>query len=102
MRRVLGTASAIVMSTPEAARRLQDELPELSDRIVRAIPNGYDAGDFSGTPPAREDGAFRIVHTGYLHTELGFRQRRTARLRRVVGGAVDGVDILSRSHVHLI
>jgi glycosyltransferase involved in cell wall biosynthesis len=50
----------------------------------------------------RNDGIFRIVHTGYLHTDLGERQHRTAALRRVVGGAVRGVDILCRSHVFLI
>ena len=42
MRRVLGSAAAIVMSTPEAARRLRDTCPELGDRLVVAIPNGYD------------------------------------------------------------
>ena len=102
MRRVLGTAAAIVMSTPEAARRVRAAFPELADKIVVAIPNGFDAGDFAGEPPTRSDDAFRIVHTGYLHTELGHRQRRTAALRQLLGGSVRGVDILSRSHVFLI
>ena len=102
MRRVLGTAAAIVMSTPEAARRVRAAFPELGDKIVLAIPNGFDAADFAGEPPTRSDDAFRIVHTGYLHTELGHRQRRTAALRRLLGGSVRGVDILSRSHVYLI
>ena len=102
MRRVLGTAAAIVMSTPEAAKRVRAAFPELGDKIVLAIPNGFDADDFTGEPPTRSDDAFRIVHTGYLHTELGYRQRRTAALRRLLGGSVRGVDILSRSHVFLI
>jgi glycosyltransferase involved in cell wall biosynthesis len=102
MRRVLGTAAAIVMNTPEAAKRLRAAFPELADKVVHAIPNGFDLAELSGAPPARGDDAFRIVHTGYLHTELGHRQRRTAPLRRVLGGAVPGVDILSRSPVYLI
>jgi glycosyltransferase involved in cell wall biosynthesis len=102
MRRVLGTAAAIVMSTPEAARRVRIEFPELADKIVLAIPNGFDAADFADEVPARVDDSFRIVHTGYLHTELGHRQRRTAPMRRLLGGAVRGVEILSRSHVYLI
>jgi glycosyltransferase involved in cell wall biosynthesis len=102
MRRLLGTASAIVMSTPEAERRIRAAFPEFEDRIVLTIPNGFDATEFLGEPPARTDGAFRIVHTGYLHTELGQHQRRSALLRRLLGGAVEGVDILGRSHVFLI
>lgn len=102
MRRVLGTAAAVVMSTPEAAERVRAAFPELGDKIVLAIPNGFDADDFAGEPPTRSDDAFRIVHTGYLHTELGYRQRRSAALRRLLGGSVRGVDILSRSHVFLI
>ena len=86
MRRLLGTASAIVMSTPEAERRIRAAFPELEDKIVLTIPNGFDATEFLGEPPARTDGAFRIVHTGYLHTELGQLQRRAALLWRVRGG----------------
>jgi len=77
-------------------------VPELSATEVIAIPNGYDAADFepSTTPPVDE--TFRIVHTGYLHTELGLQQRRRARLRRLLGGTAPGVDFLTRSHVYLL
>jgi glycosyltransferase involved in cell wall biosynthesis len=102
MRRVLGTAAAIVMSTEEAVTRVRAAFPELANRVVVAIPNGFERSDFEGSPPPRSDSAFRIVHTGYLHTELGHRQRRTAPLRRLVGGAVQGVDIISRSAIFLI
>jgi glycosyltransferase involved in cell wall biosynthesis len=102
MRRALGTAAAIVMSTPEAVRRVRAAFPELADRIVLAIPNGFDAAEFAAEPAARTDDAFRIVHTGYLHTELGHHQHRSALIRRLLGGAVQGVDILGRSHVFLI
>jgi glycosyltransferase involved in cell wall biosynthesis len=37
-----------------------------------------------------------------LHTDLGHRQHRTAALRRLLGGATRGVDILPRSPVFLI
>ena len=78
MRRLLGTAAAIVMTTPEAARRIREAFPELADRPIVSIPNGYRPGRFRATPPSRTDSAFRIVHTGYLHTKLGIQQRRTA------------------------
>jgi glycosyltransferase involved in cell wall biosynthesis len=102
MREVLETAAALVLSTPEAATRIREAFPEFTDKIVLAIPNGFEASEFEGEAPARDDDRFRIVHTGYLHTELGRRQRRSALLRRVLGGDVEGVDILSRSPVYLI
>jgi glycosyltransferase involved in cell wall biosynthesis len=99
---LLGTASAIVMSTPEAARRLLAAFPRLVDRPVVVIPNGFAAEDFTGGRPERRDGPFRIVHTGYLHTELGLQQRRSQPLRRALGGTIRGLDILTRSHVYLV
>ena len=42
------------------------------------------------------------MHTGYLHTDLGLRQRRTRRLRRLLGGELAGVEILTRSHYYLL
>jgi glycosyltransferase involved in cell wall biosynthesis len=102
MRHLLGSAAAIVMSTPEAALRVRQTFPELAGKPIVSIPNGFDASDFEGPVPERDDGVFRIVHTGYLHTELGKRQRRTAGLRRLLGGETRGVDILTRSHVYLL
>ena len=102
MTRVLSTAAAIVMSTPEAVRRIRAECPELAEIPVVAISNGFDEDTFSGGATPRTDDSFRIVHTGYLHTELGYRQHRTAALRRLLGGAIPGVDILCRSPVFLI
>ena len=103
MRRLLGTADAVIMNTPEAARRIREQIPRLSDKSIFSIPNGFDEADFAGRPPERGDSAFRIVHTGYLHTELGFKHRRTGRLRRLLGGTpVAGVDFLTRSHVFLL
>jgi glycosyltransferase involved in cell wall biosynthesis len=102
MRRALASAAAIAMNTPEAAKRLRAAFPELSRAIVTVIPNGWDADDFAGPPPSRSDGAFRIVHTGYLHTDLGLQHQRRRRLRRLLGGEIVAVDILTRSHVFLL
>ena len=101
MRRALTTAAAIVMSTNEAARRMRDFMPDFPGPIV-TIGNGYDEADFAASPPPRTDGKLRIVHTGYLHTEQGLRQRNVGRLRRLLGGEVATVDVLTRSHVYLI
>jgi glycosyltransferase involved in cell wall biosynthesis len=102
MRRELGSADAVVMSTPEAVRRIRGAIPELAGKPVDAIPNGFDASDFEHSVERRNDGVFRIVHTGYLHTELGYRQRRHPALRRALGGTARGVDFLTRSHVFLL
>jgi glycosyltransferase involved in cell wall biosynthesis len=90
------------MSTPEAVRRVRRSIPELDAKEVVAIPNGFDAADFEPPVEPRRDGAFRIVHTGYLHTEMGLRQRRHPRLTRLLGGTDAGVDFLTRSHFFLL
>ena len=102
MRRLLGSASAIVMSTPEAARQLVEHIPELAAKPVIVIPNGFDGADFTTPAKTRDDHRFRIVHTGYLHTQLGSQQRRGARARRILGGTINDVDIYTRSHVFLL
>src|SRR5262249_52507827 len=102
MRRVLVAADAVVMNTPEAARVVRDRFPELRGRPVVAIPNGYDAEDFAAPLEPRDDGRFRIAHTGYLHTALGLRHRARTPARPALGGAVRGLDILPRSHVVLL
>ncbi|MGZ8783726.1 MAG: glycosyltransferase, partial [Gaiellaceae bacterium] len=99
---VLGTAAAIVMSTPAAVTRLLAAFPHLAARPVVAIPNGFAAEDFDGPRPERAEGVFRIVHTGYLHTELGRQLRSSLPLRRLLRGSVPGLDILTRSHIHLV
>jgi glycosyltransferase involved in cell wall biosynthesis len=90
------------MSTPEAAEQLVDRIPELRQKPVVVIPNGYDANDFTAPLPTRDDAKFRIVHTGYLHTQLGRQQRRGGLVRRVLGGTINDVDIYTRSHVYLL
>jgi glycosyltransferase involved in cell wall biosynthesis len=103
MRRLLGTAEAIVMNTPEAAERLRRRFPELARRLIVSIPNGFDSSDFEEPPPERSNDTFRIVHTGFLYTDVGLRHRRTSWIRRLLGGMpVPGVDLLTRSHFFLI
>ena len=99
MGRDLATASAVVMNTESAAAATAAAFPHL--RHVTWIPNGFDPDDFATTPPAhRGDGVLRIVHTGYLHTALGLSHR--ARRLAARGGCREPVDILARSHVHLL
>jgi glycosyltransferase involved in cell wall biosynthesis len=102
MRRLLGSADAIVMNTNESAERVKARFPELARKPMVSIPNGFDPADFAEPPPERSDDAFRIVHTGYLHTELGRHHRETALARRLLGGMNGKVDILTRSHVYLM
>jgi glycosyltransferase involved in cell wall biosynthesis len=102
MGRLLAGAGAVVMNTREATTAVLSAFPELRGRHVATIPNGYDARDFATPEPRRSDRAFRVVHTGYLHTDLGRQQRRRGRARRLLGGAISNVDILTRSHLYLL
>jgi glycosyltransferase involved in cell wall biosynthesis len=102
MRRVLMTSDGIVINTPDATARILHAFPKLAERSVVTIPNGYSSDDFVGEQPPRGDGIFRIVHTGYLHTELGQEHRRLRFLHGVLGGTLGDVDILTRSHVYLL
>ena len=101
MRLVLNAADAVVMNTREAARRVVERFPELAEKRVLAIGNGFDAGEFAGPLPERADAAFRIVHTGMLYTELGFRHERSMMVRRLLRGASPDLNILGRSPVYL-
>jgi glycosyltransferase involved in cell wall biosynthesis len=100
MRRTLGAADGIVMNTPESERRLRDAFSELNSIPTTSIVNGYDASDFSEPRPARtNDGILRIVHTGSLHT--GAAERRS-RVRRLLGGSIEGLHVRSRSLLYLL
>jgi glycosyltransferase involved in cell wall biosynthesis len=101
MHRGLSSAAAIVMNVPEAAKRVRRRFPDLAGRVTPAITNGFEREDFLGAAPSQKGDVFRIVHTGYLHTELGLRHRERRRLRRLIGGSYCDVDILSRSHYFL-
>lgn len=100
MRRVLSSASSIVMNTSEAAIRAKDAFPELVDRITW-IPNGYDSSDFAVPSGEHEDGRFHIAHTGYLHTEE-LRKTLRSQIRKRLGGEILDVDFATRSHLYLV
>lgn len=102
MRRGLTGASAIVMSAEEARRRVEVAFPSLSPALTEAIGLGFDGDDFSGEFEPTRDGKFKIVHTGFLHTEAGLRHRRTSRTRKLLGGEYLPADLLTRSHVFLL
>lgn len=103
MRRGLASADAVIMSTAEATRRARTELPEIAPAVVEPIAVGYDGADFAGPEPERAaDGRFVIAHSGFLHTHAGLRHRRTARARRLAGGLYTPVNLLARSHYHLL
>jgi glycosyltransferase involved in cell wall biosynthesis len=99
---LLGTAAGISMSTPEAVHRLLKAFPELAGKPVKAIPNGFDAADFRDGSRPKSDGKFRVLHTGYLHTELGEQHRKRRLIRRALGGSAAGLEILTRSHYYLV
>jgi glycosyltransferase involved in cell wall biosynthesis len=103
MRRILGSAGSVIMNTDEARARASRAFPELAGPGLVAIPNGFDPADFADPPPTRKDAAFRIVHTGTLHTAFALYQRRAGRRRRLLGGMpVPGTDYLTRSHAYLL
>lgn len=98
MRRDLGSAAAIVMNTPEAARRLTDKFEEFRGERVTTIPNGFDPADFDRPIPPRTDTAFRIVHAGYLHADLAEEE---SHVRRLLRGSAQGVERRARSLAYL-
>jgi glycosyltransferase involved in cell wall biosynthesis len=100
MHSVLRTATAIVLNTREARAAFDTRFPELAPKTV-VVTNGFDDTQRDIAPEPRADDRFRIVHTGYLHTELASRGARHT-VRRLLRGSFPGVGIGSRSHVHLV
>lgn len=101
MRSVLSTAAAIVMNTDEAVAAVR-AFPELAGKPVVSVPNGFDPEDFAELEPVREDAAFRIVHSGYVHTEMARRAGPAGLAERALGGRVPGVNVHTRSHLYLL
>jgi glycosyltransferase involved in cell wall biosynthesis len=102
MEHSLSSAAGIIMNTPEATAALHETFPAFKNKPVTTITNGYDEADFSGPVTPRTDGKFRIVHTGYLHTDMGLQVRRRRRVYEMLGGMEPGVDIATRSHLILL
>ena len=102
MHRLLSSASVIVMNTPEATASLKRTFPDFNNKKIATITNGFDSQDFNETVLPREDNKFRIVHSGYLHTDLGLNLLRKRWFYRISGGTLKKVDILPRSHFFLL
>lgn len=106
MRRDLSGASLVIMNTPEAERRLRDTVGLSPTQRCTSITNGFDGRDYGigDASNARNEckASLRIVHSGYLHAELGLKQRRWRMLDRILGRSICGVRLLSRSHYYLI
>jgi glycosyltransferase involved in cell wall biosynthesis len=98
----LPNATANLMNTPEATREVRRHFPGLRDKPVVTIPNGFDAADFPGPAPERNDGVLRIVHAGYVHVREEPAHRWAMGARQLLGGAVKGLEIGTRSHVYLL
>jgi glycosyltransferase involved in cell wall biosynthesis len=102
MERSLLPAAGIIMNTPEATAALRRAFPSLAEKTITTITNGYDKADFAEAAPPRSDGKFRVVHTGYLHTDTGIQVQRRRAFYELLGGMESDVDILTRSHLILL
>lgn len=102
MSRALRTADGVIANTPEAHRRLVSAFPFLASKPVAVVPNGFDQRDFRGPPSPGDEHLFRIAHTGYLHTQLGRRQRRLRPLDSLLRGTIAGADVVTRSHIFVV
>jgi len=102
MHRLLSTASVIIMNTPDAAASLIKNFPDFKNKKIVTITNGFDHKDFEETVLPHKDNKFRIVHSGYLHTDLGLNLLRKRKFYRMLGSTLKRVDIITRSHVFLL
>ena len=82
MDRALQSATAVVVTTREAAVKIRETFPGLGAKPIVTIPMGYDAADFAGPEPARSDDAFRIVQPD---TSTPNTHRDSAAPRRCAG-----------------
>ncbi len=81
--RWLRQAAGVVTVTPSWRGRFEHQLGP--GRPVAFIPNGYDEADFTAAaPPPRDDGVFRLLHTGTFYGP------------RDPGTLLDGLDLYLR------
>ncbi len=102
MHKVLKTASAVIMNTPEAEKRLKMVFPIFNRKKTVAITNGYDPADFAGVAERTSTTKFRIVHSGYFYTELGLILQKKKAIHRILGGISPRVNLFTRSPYFLI
>lgn len=101
MRRLLSSATAVIMNTPEATALFKRTFPCFQGKRIVTVTNGFDPEDLNGVSPPQTKSKFTIVHTGSFLTDSGLRLRRRRRFYEGLGGAVPGVDIATRSHLLL-
>jgi len=102
MGRLLGLTALIIANTAEARTAIVKQFGSLDPAKVVVIPNGFVAEDFQRSYGAIDDGKFRIVHAGYLHTELAIANSRRRLAKKVFGGALWAIDLSTRSHIYLL
>ncbi|HAB19439.1 MAG TPA: hypothetical protein DCE44_23785, partial [Verrucomicrobiales bacterium] len=102
MQHSLASAASIILNTPEAATRFRQSFPQLAERARVSITNGYDVEDFRGPTPSNSPTQFTIIHSGYLHTDIGLHQCRNWWLYQCLGRIEKGIEILPRSHFYLM
>ena len=100
---LLGTASAIVMSTPEAVEPTRDGVPRARDAARRRDPERLRPRGLRGEPPTagRREVPDR-PHRLPPHRARASSITGVASAPALLGGSVRGLDILTRSHVHLV
>lgn len=101
MGRLLGRCAMVVANTDDAGSAMSQAFGSIADR-VRVVTNGFDPDDFEEAAMPPGDGTFRIVHTGYLHSDLGLAQQRQRTIKRLLSGGVAEVNLLARSHYYLL
>jgi glycosyltransferase involved in cell wall biosynthesis len=103
MQRSLLSASAIIMNTPEATKRLISAFPLLKGKRIVTITNGFDADDFVIKKRKSSDqDIFTILHAGHLHLESGISMRNKRLSYKLFGRTDGGVDFLTRSHFYIL
>ena len=90
---VLDEATAIVSVTP----RVQADFAARTSTPVHLITNGYDESDFAMELPVRNDGKFRVVHTGLFASDGNPLEL----WRALAGLCSESADFASRLEIRL-
>ena len=105
MQRLLPQADLVIMNTPEAGEVARSTLGIAGDRLA-VLTNGYDEDGYGQIRQAPRPNAaserFRIFHSGALHLERAIKHERQSRWRKLLGGEVQPVRLLGRSHWYLL
>ena len=67
--RVIRDCTYLVVTTPDLGREFVERYPQLDEKRVRVIFNGYDEADFSGLDTMSWPQKFEIIHAGLVTPE---------------------------------